>query len=85
MADRYNPLFLCADESCPVWPGRPITAHWGIEDPAAATGSPKQIHRAFTNAHHLLQRRIGLLQALKIEGLERLALKTRVRDIGQSS
>lgn len=74
-----------AGETCPVWPGHPVTAHWGIEDPAAVTGSPEQIHKAFTNALHLLQHRISLLLALRIEALDRLVFETRVREIGQSS
>jgi arsenate reductase len=74
-----------AGETCPVWPGHPITAHWGVEDPVAATGSPEHIHKAFTNALHLLQHRISLLLALRIEALDRLVLQTRVREIGQSS
>ncbi len=74
-----------AGESCPIWPGHPITAHWGVEDPATVTGTPEQVQRAFTNALLLLQHRIGLLLALKIEALDRLVLETRVREIGQSS
>jgi arsenate reductase len=72
-------------ESCPLWPGKPITAHWGIEDPADATGTPEQIHKAFTNAMLLLQHRISLLLALKVEALDRLVLQTKVREIGQQS
>jgi arsenate reductase len=74
-----------AGESCPVWPGHPITAHWGVEDPATVTGTQEQVQKAFTNALHLLQHRIGLLLALKIEALDRLVLETRIREIGQSS
>lgn len=74
-----------AGESCPLWPGHPITAHWGVEDPATVTGTQEQVQKAFTNALHLLQHRIGLLLALKIEALDRLVLETRIREIGQSS
>ncbi len=74
-----------AGESCPIWPGHPITAHWGVEDPATVTGTQEQVQKAFTNALHLLQHRIGLLLALKIEALDRLVLETRIREIGQSS
>ena len=74
-----------ASEACPVWPGQPITAHWSVEDPVEATGTPEQVRRAFTNALHLLQHRIGLLMALRIEALDRLVLETRVREIGKTS
>ncbi len=74
-----------AGEACPVWPGHPVTAHWGIEDPASVVGSEEQIHKAFTKALHLLQHRLSLLMALKIEALDRLVLETKVREIGTSS
>lgn len=74
-----------AGEACPFWPGKPITAHWGVEDPAVATGTGEDIHRAFTNALHLLQHRITLLVALRIEALDRLVLQTKVREIGRGS
>ncbi len=74
-----------AGEVCPVWPGHPVTAHWGIEDPAAIEGAPEHVRRAFTNALHLLQHRISLLLALKLEALDRLVLQTRVREIGQTT
>ncbi len=74
-----------AGEACPVWPGHPVTAHWGIEDPAAVAGSSEHIHKAFNNALHLLQHRISLLLALKIEAIDRLVLETQVRAIGKSS
>lgn len=74
-----------AGEACPVWPGHPVTAHWGVEDPATVAGSPEQVRHAFAHALHLLQHRITLLLALKPEALDRLALETRVREIGRSS
>jgi arsenate reductase len=74
-----------AGEACPVWPGHPVTARWGVEDPAAVAGSPEQVRHAFAHALHLLQHRITLLLALKPEALDRLALETRVREIGTSS
>lgn len=70
-----------AGEVCPVWPGKPVTAHWGIEDPAAVDG-PEQ-HRAFVKAFHALKRRIDLFLALPIESLDELALTSRLRDIGR--
>ena len=74
-----------AGEICPAWPGHPITAHWSIDDPVAVSGSPEHVHKAFTSALHLLQHRISLLLALKLEALDRLVVETRVRDIGAAS
>jgi arsenate reductase len=71
-----------AGEVCPVWPGRPVTAHWGIPDPAAATGSPAEVALAFREAARLLRNRIELLLALPLEKLDRLTLKTRLDEIG---
>jgi arsenate reductase (thioredoxin) len=74
-----------AGEVCPVWPGQPITAHWGVPDPAAVTGSEEQIRRAFLEAFTVLQRRITLLTCLRLEGLDRLALETKVAEIGKAT
>jgi len=74
-----------AGEACPLWPGHPVTAHWGIEDPASVAGSQEQVHRAFGKALQLLQHRLSLLMALQPEALDRLALETRVREIGTAS
>ena len=74
-----------AGEACPLWPGHPVTAHWGIEDPASVAGSQGQVHKAFGKALQLLQHRLSLLMALKPEALDRLALETRVREIGTAS
>jgi protein-tyrosine-phosphatase len=71
-----------AGEVCPIWPGRPITAHWGIEDPAAVEGEGQA--RAFRNAFFALQRRIGLLLALPFESIDDLSLQTRLREIGRT-
>ena len=73
-----------AGESCPLWPGQPITAHWGIPDPAAAQGSEAEIALAFKDAYRMLSRRIDLLLALPIEKLDRLVLTTRLKAIGRS-
>jgi arsenate reductase len=73
-----------ANESCPVWPGKPMTAHWGVADPAAVKGTEAEIARAFREAYRLLLRRIELLVALKISSLDQLALQTRLREIGRS-
>lgn len=69
-----------ANEVCPVWPGQPITAHWGVFDPAAAEENEKRI--AFAKAFAILERRIILFTSLPIASLERIALERRVRDIG---
>jgi arsenate reductase len=72
-----------AGETCPVWPGQPITAHWGIPDPAAAQGSDAEIALAFKDAYRMLARRIELFLALPIEKLDRLVLTTRLKAIGR--
>jgi arsenate reductase len=72
-----------AGESCPLWPGQPITAHWGIPDPAAAEGSEAEIALAFKDAYRMLNRRIDLLLALPIQKLDRLVLTTRLKEIGR--
>jgi arsenate reductase len=74
-----------AGEVCPVWPGQPLTAHWGIPDPAAVRGDSETIRRAFFVAYDVLFRRIGLFTALRLENLERLALQKRLDDIGRVS
>jgi len=72
-----------AGEVCPIWPGQPITAHWGVPDPAAATGSEAEIAVAFREAARQLRNRIELLLALPTASLDRLSLQNRLRDIGQ--
>jgi arsenate reductase len=69
-----------ANEVCPVWPGHPITAHWGVFDPAAAEEKEKRI--AFAKAFAILERRVSLFTSLPIASLERMALERQVRDIG---
>jgi protein-tyrosine-phosphatase len=72
-----------AGEVCPVWPGQPMSAHWGVPDPAAAQGTPAQVERAFTDAFMILQRRIALFLNLPIEKLAKLSLLKELQDIGQ--
>ena len=72
-----------AGEVCPVWPGQPMTAHWGIEDPAAVEGGGQE--QAFWNAYQQLQRRIQLFLALPIEDIDELSLQNRLRDIGKTA
>ena len=71
-----------ASEVCPVWPGHPMTAHWGIPDPAAVTGDEIAITGAFRDAYLALERRIGAFAALPLDKLDRLALKSRLDRIG---
>ena len=71
-----------AKEVCPVWPGQPITAHWGVPDPAAVNGTPEQIQQAFLEAFTVLDRRISLLLALPLSSLDSLAIKKEVDRIG---
>jgi protein-tyrosine-phosphatase len=72
-----------AGEVCPVWTGQPMTAHWGVEDPAAVQGSDEERRRAFLDAARILKRRIELLLALPIPRLDALSLQREVRDIGR--
>lgn len=74
-----------AGEVCPIWPGQPITAHWGIPDPAAATGTEAEVAVAFGEAARQLRNRIDLLLALPISKLDRLSLQAKTRDIGLAS
>jgi arsenate reductase (thioredoxin) len=72
-----------AGEACPVWPGQPMTAHWGVPDPAAAAGSVAQIALAFRDACRMLHQRIAAFTALPIGSLDRLSLQAKFRDIGR--
>ena len=74
-----------AKEVCPVWPGQPMTAHWGIPDPAAVRGSEADVQRAFREAYFLLDRRISLFLSLPFKALDNLALKRELDNIGQST
>jgi arsenate reductase (thioredoxin) len=71
-----------ARETCPIWPGQPMTAHWGVPDPAAVDGSPDQITRAFREAFVTLDRRIALFLSLPLSTLDRLAIKKEIDRIG---
>jgi arsenate reductase len=72
-----------AGEVCPVWPGKPMTAHWGIEDPAAVAGSDAEKRKAFSAAFTLLQRRISLFTSLPLAKLDAMAIKREVDQIGR--
>jgi arsenate reductase len=73
-----------AGETCPVWPGQPMTAHWGIEDPAAVEGTDIQKEAAFVTAYKYLRNRISIFTALPIRSLDRLTLKGKLREIGHA-
>jgi arsenate reductase (thioredoxin) len=72
-----------AGEACPVWPGQPMTAHWGVPDPAEATGSEAEVAVAFKDAYRMLHQRIGIFVALPIGGLDKLSLQSKLREIGR--
>ena len=85
-APEMNFVFTVCDnaakEVCPIWPGQPMTAHWGIPDPAAVEGKPDEIKRAFRDAFMALDRRIGLFLCLPIASLDSLAIKREIEKIG---
>jgi arsenate reductase (thioredoxin) len=72
-----------ASEICPVWPGQPMTAHWGVPDPAAVAGTPEQIEKAFREAFMILDRRISLFLCLPLASLDKLAIKREIDGIGR--
>jgi arsenate reductase len=73
-----------AAEVCPVWPGQPMTAHWGVPDPAVVEGSEAELRRAFRDAYLTLEARIKLFTSLRVAALDRLSLKRRVDEIGET-
>jgi len=72
-----------AREVCPFWPGQPMTAHWGVPDPAAIKGSPDEIERAYRDAFSILDRRVGLFLSLPLSTLEQLAIQRELDEIGR--
>ena len=86
-APEFDFIFTVCDnaagETCPIWPGYPMTAHWGIPDPAAVEGSPSEQALAFVQTYRQLSNRIGLFTSLPISGLDRVSLKRRLTDIGE--
>ena len=74
-----------AEETCPIWPARPMTAHWGVPDPALAKGTAEQIERAFRDAYLLLERRISLFLSLPFSSLDRLAIQGEIDHLGHQS
>jgi arsenate reductase (thioredoxin) len=86
-APRFDFVFTVCDnaaaETCPVWPGQPMTAHWGVPDPAEATGTPAEIALAFKDTYRMLNQRIGVFLALPIRSLDQLSLQRRLQEIGR--
>ncbi|MEM7653812.1 MAG: arsenate reductase ArsC [Pseudomonadota bacterium] len=74
-----------AAEVCPVWPGQPMTAHWGIPDPAAATGTEAEIRVAFSDAYRMMERRISIFINLPVSSIDKLSLNKQLDEIGKSS
>ncbi|HEU0162623.1 MAG TPA: arsenate reductase ArsC [Rhizomicrobium sp.] len=72
-----------AGEACPVWPGQPMTAHWGMPDPAAVEGSPAEIALAFAETYRMLNNRLGAFANLKLSALDRMSLQHKMTDIGK--
>lgn len=85
-APRMDFIFTVCDsaagEACPIWIGHPMTAHWGIEDPAAVVGSEAEVQRAFAQAARFLKNRIAAFVSLPLQSIDRMALETRLRQIG---
>ncbi len=73
-----------AGETCPVWPGQPMTAHWGIEDPAAVEGADLQKHTAFLTAFRFMKNRIAAFTSLPLESIDKMSLGTKLRSIGRT-
>jgi arsenate reductase len=86
-APKFDFVFTVCDnaaaESCPVWPGQPMTAHWGIADPAEATGTAAEVSLAFKEAYRLLGQRISIFTALPLRSLDQLSLAHRLKQIGE--
>jgi arsenate reductase len=86
-APKLDFVFTVCDnagaEVCPIWPGQPMTAHWGVPDPAAAQGSPAKIGAAFADTYRMLNSRISLFMNLPLAALDKLSLQRRLDDIGQ--
>jgi protein-tyrosine-phosphatase len=72
-----------AQEVCPLWPGQPMTAHWGVPDPSTAEGTEAEKRVAFANAYRMLQRRVDVFTSLPMKSLERLAIQKKIEEIGR--
>lgn len=86
-APEFDFVFTVCDnaaaEACPLWPGQPMTAHWGIPDPAEATGTPAEKALAFKDAYRMLERRLSIFVSLPLRSLDRLSLQNKLREIGR--
>jgi arsenate reductase len=86
-APEFDFVFTVCDaaaaDTCPVWPGQPMTAHWGVPDPAEAKGSAAEIGLAFIDAYRMLNQRIGIFVSLPIRSLDRLSLQNQLKEIGR--
>jgi protein-tyrosine-phosphatase len=85
---KFDFVFTVCDnaaaEACPLWPGQPMTAHWGVPDPAQATGSPVEIALAFKDTYRMLNQRIGIFTSLPLRALDKMTLQTKLKEIGRS-
>lgn len=86
-APEFNFVFTVCDntaaEVCPLWPGQPMTAHWGVPDPALVTGTPAEVALAFKDAYRMLHQRIGIFTALPLRSLDQLTLQHELKEIGR--
>ena len=87
-APRFDFVFTVCDnaaaEACPVWPGQPMTAHWGVPDPAEATGTEAEFALAFKDAYRMLNQRIGIFTSLPLRSLDQLTLQNKLKEIGRT-
>jgi protein-tyrosine-phosphatase len=87
-AQPFDFVFTVCDnaaaETCPLWPAQPMTAHWGVPDPAGATGTPAEIALAFKDAYRMLNQRIGIFTSLTLGSLDQLTLQNRLHEIGRT-
>jgi protein-tyrosine-phosphatase len=86
-APEFDFVFTVCDnaaaETCPLWPGQPMTAHWGVPDPALATGTPAEVALACRDSYRMLRQRIGIFTALPLRALDRLTLQNKLKEIGR--
>jgi arsenate reductase len=87
-APAFDFVFTVCDsaaaETCPVWPSQPMTTHWGVPDPAAAKGTPAEIALAFKDTYRMLNQRIAVFTALPLRSLDRLTLRSKLKEVGNS-
>jgi arsenate reductase len=87
-APQFDFVFTVCDnaagEACPFWPGKPMAAHWGVPDPAAATGSPAEVALAFKDTYRMLHQRIAIFTSLPLRSLDQLTLQDKLKEIGRT-